>query len=347
EGARFAAGALVKLSRPGEFEIEPERWQVLDATHIRAVFDLRHVPMGLFDIIVTNPDGSRVVEPYRYLVERMIEVDAAIGVGGARNIEPGDSATYSVSLQSLTNVDTPYVRFDIGASDMGNSKDVLEGLNLPYVVFGSNVGGQPDGAIAAGDGNNQAYGTTPTTGVRADVPWAALDGADNTNGWNLAPGYAFDLAANGFAGATFKVQTYPGLAEWINYDFDGLRDKLYAIRPDWKASGILDEGVTGLDKISAGLTAKFLSKDPEVHITKEEALAMPFRFDTLASVTTLTRDEFIAEQTAHAKALRTAILADTTAPSTLAVLAADEAQWVKGWLGALEAAGLLRSEGTA
>ncbi|MBW8892121.1 MAG: hypothetical protein JF617_08165, partial [Burkholderiales bacterium] len=46
EGARFAAGALVKLSRPGEFEIEPERWQVLDATHIRAVFDLRHVPMG-------------------------------------------------------------------------------------------------------------------------------------------------------------------------------------------------------------------------------------------------------------------------------------------------------------
>ncbi|HEV6968860.1 CARDB domain-containing protein, partial [Roseateles sp.] len=347
EGARFAAGALVKLARPGEFEIEPERWQVLDATHIRAVFDLRHVPLGLYDVIVTNPDGQRVVEPYRYLVERMIEVDAAIGIGGARNIEPGDSSTYSVSLQSLTNVDTPYVRFDVGATDMGNSADVLEGLNLPYVVFGSNVGGRPDGAIAAGDGNTQQYGTTPTTALRADVPWAALDGMDNTQGWNLAPAYAFDLAANGFAGATFKVQTYPGLAEWINYDFEGLRDKLYTIRPDWKAAGILDEGVTGLDKISPGLTAKFLSTDPEVHITKEEALAMPFRFDTLAAVTTLTRDEFIAEQTAHAKALRTAILADATAPGTLAVLAADEAQWVKGWLGALETAGLLRAEGTA
>ena len=68
-GARFAAGALVKLSRPGVFEVEPERWQVLDATHIRAVFDLRHVPHGLYDLTVMNPDGQRVTEPYRYLVE--------------------------------------------------------------------------------------------------------------------------------------------------------------------------------------------------------------------------------------------------------------------------------------
>ena len=89
EGARFAAGALVKLARPGEFEIEPERWQVLDATHIRAVFDLRHVPLGLYDVLVINPDGQRVVEPYRYLVERAIEADVTIGIGGPRSIESG------------------------------------------------------------------------------------------------------------------------------------------------------------------------------------------------------------------------------------------------------------------
>ena len=45
---------------------------------------------------------------------------------------------------------------------------------------------------------------------------------------------------------------------------------------------------------------------------------------------------------AHANRLRVAILADTSAAAGLAVLAADEAQWAQGWLGALEAAGLLR-----
>ncbi len=342
EGARFAAGALVKLSRPGVFEIEPERWQVLAATHIRAVFDLRHVPMGLYDISVINPDGQRVTEPYRYLVERAIEADVTIGIGGARTINPGDGTTYSVTLQSLTNVDTPYVRFDVGASDMGNSQNLLEGLNLPYVVFSSNVGGQPGGATSQDAGNTQSYGATPTTPIRSDIPWASLDGADNTSGWNLAPGYAFDVAAGGFVGFSFNVQTYPGLAEWLAYDFEGLRSKLYAIRPDWKAQGLLDGGIPSLNNISPGLAAKFVSTEPGVHITKLEALAMPFRFDTLGAATPLTRDEFIADQTAHAKQLRTAILADASAPSTLAVLAADEAQWVQGWLAALEASGLLR-----
>lgn len=56
----------------------------------------------------------------------------------------------------------------------------------------------------------------------------------------------------------------------------------------------------------------------------------------------MTRDEFIADQTRHAKALRAAILADTDAPTSLAVLAADETQWIAGWLAALESAGFLR-----
>ena len=160
-GASFKAGALVKLSRPGMAELEPERWQVLDATHIRAVFDLRRLPLGLYDVAVTNPNGQRVVEANRYLVERGIEADVTIGVGGPRSMAPGDSGLYSVSLQSLTNVDTPYVRFDFGAPEMGISADVLEGLGLPYVLFGSNVGGSPSGKTLDTAGNTQAYGETP------------------------------------------------------------------------------------------------------------------------------------------------------------------------------------------
>lgn len=345
-GSHFKAGALVKLVRPGVYEAEPERWQVLDATHIRAVFDMRKFPHGLYDVTVINPDGERVTEAQRYLVERGIEADVTIGIGGPRTLSPGENGLYSVSLQSLTNVDTPYVRFDIGAPEMGYSEDVLGGLNLPYVVFGTNIGGRPDGATVDAAGNTQSYGQTPTTGTaRPEIPWASLDGVQNTSGFNLAPGYAFDVQAGGFIGATFNIQTYPGLAEWLAHDFEGLRDKLYAVRPDWKEQGLLDGGVQDLDKIAPGLTEKFLhvdQGDDHTHITKLEALAMPFRFNVLGAATPLTRDEFIADQTKHAKQLRAAILADTEAPASLSALAADEGQWVDGWLGALESAGLLR-----
>ncbi|MEO7621604.1 MAG: CARDB domain-containing protein, partial [Gallionella sp.] len=346
-GAHFQPGALIKLSSPGIFEVEPDRWQVLDATHIRSVFDLRNVPYGLYDVTVTNPDGQQVTEAYRYLVERAIEADVTIGIGGLRTLNPGDSATYSVALQSLTNVDTPYVRFDIGTPEMGYSQDILGGLPLPYVVFGTNVGGSPTGqtiennGTSASSGPTQSFGVTPTTGT-SNIPWASLDGVSNTNGINLAPGYATDIGAGGFAGMSFNIQTYPGLAEWLAYDFEGLRARLYQIRPDWKAQGLLDGGVNSLDNITPGLTAQFLSHEPDTHITKLENLALPFAFNVVGAATPLTRDEFIAEQTTYAKQLRTAILADTTAPGNLSVLAADESQWVQGWLAALETAGLLR-----
>ncbi|HNN85589.1 MAG TPA: CARDB domain-containing protein, partial [Accumulibacter sp.] len=350
-GSHFKAGALVKLTRPGIAESEPERWQVLDATHIRAVFDTRKLPHGLYDVSVSNPDGQRVSEAQRYLVERGIEADVTIGIGGARNLNPGESSVYSLSLQSLSNLDTPYVRFDFGVPEMGRSEDVLAGLNLPYLVFGSNVDGQPDGLTVDSAGNTQTYGATPTDGTpRSDIPWARLDGVQNTAGFNLAPGYAFDIPAGGFVGMSFNVQTYPGLAEWIAHDFEGLRAKLYAVRPDWAAQRLLDGGVQDLDKIQEGLAAKFLWVDKDqdnTHISKLEALAMPFRFNVAGAATPLTRDEFIADQTAHAKRLRGAILADTSAPANLSALAADEGQWVTGWLGALEAAGLLRPSNEA
>jgi hypothetical protein len=128
-------------------------------------------------------------------------------------------------------------------------------------------------------------------------------------------------------GASFQVQTYPGLKEWIARDFEGLRERLYEVRPDWRAAGLLDGGVADLDKIAAGLTAKFLTPVEEDHVTATEWLAMPFRFNVFGSATPITRDEFIAEQRAYALRLRGAILADPSAPVPLQVLAADSEQW--------------------
>ncbi|MCM8597201.1 MAG: putative Ig domain-containing protein, partial [Candidatus Accumulibacter sp.] len=342
-GSHFAAGALVKLSRPGVAESEADRWQVLDATHIRAVFDSRRLPHGLYDVTVINPDGQQVTEAERYLVERGVEPEVTLGIGGPRTLEPGESGIYSVSLQNLGNLDTPYVRFSVGVPEMGYSDEVLEGLALPYLVFGGTAGGQPDGRTVDSAGNTQHYGATPSDGTsRADIPWASLDGVHDDSGWNLAPGYAFDLADGGFVGTSFTLQTYPGLAEWLAYDFPGLRSRLYALHPDWQEQGLLDHGVADLDRLGEGLSRKFLSTVPEEHLGKLEALALPFRFDVAGAATPLTREEFIADQTRHARELRAAILADPAAPPGLAALAADAGQWQEGWLAALEAAGILR-----
>ena len=64
--------------------------------------------------------------PYRYLVERALEPDVTIGMGGPRVHRGGQRGPYSVSLQSLTNVDTPYVYFQFGArrsASMARSSD--------------------------------------------------------------------------------------------------------------------------------------------------------------------------------------------------------------------------------
>src|SRR5206468_1025826 len=69
-----------------------------------------------------------------------------------------------------------------------------------------------------------------------------------------------------------------------------------------------------------------------------------FQFHITASATPLTRDEFIAQQSASAEALRVAILADATASQALQVLASDGATWNELYLTALGQAGLLRAE---
>ena len=72
-----------------------------------------------------------------------------------------------------------------------------------------------------------------------------------------------------------------------------------------------------------------------------------FQFHIQASATVLTREEFIAQQTESALKLRDSILADNTASSNLVLLAADRELWIASYLGAIEAAGLLREEDDA
>jgi len=77
-GAGFKPDAIVKLVRPDIQEIEPARYEVIDATRIIATFDFADQPHGLYDLTVINPDGAQATLPYRYLIERALEIDVTI-----------------------------------------------------------------------------------------------------------------------------------------------------------------------------------------------------------------------------------------------------------------------------
>ncbi|NLS91835.1 MAG: hypothetical protein GXX96_06600, partial [Planctomycetaceae bacterium] len=344
QGARFHPDAIVKLVRPGFAEYEPVVYDVVSGTEIIAAFDLTGAPHGLYDLKVINPGGAAAIVPYRFQVERALEPDVTIGIGGPRYVLAGDIGTYSIALQSTSNVDTPYVAFDVGVPELGLNAIIY---NLPYLTFHTNVRGSPD------------------AGAVEDVPWAALDGEINTNGQNRAPGYLFDQYADGFTGFTVNVATYPGLKELNERAWEAFKSQIYAALPE--ASGMLDEGPHVLDELWNAFFPSALAQIPaEGRSIVEEELKdfslydlwntygavpdecrwpfIPFQFHVLASATAMTRDEFIAHATSEALKLRDAIVADEEASPALVTMAADESLWSDMYVASLEEAGLLRPE---
>ena len=295
-GARFHQDAIVKLVRPGFAEYEPELWEIIDGTKIIASFDLSGAPHGLYDLKVINPADEEAVVPYRFQVERAIEPEVTIGIGGPRAVLAGDVGTYSVALKGIGNLDTPYVFFEVGMPELGIHELLYE---LPYLAFGSNVRGGPE------------------TGGLENVAWASLDSAVNTDGHVTAGGYMFDQHADGFTGFTFNVETYPGLKELHDRAWEGLKAKLYAVFPHHAEAGTLDDGPEGLDLIYPGLFDIWINLGAVPELWTYELI--PFQFHVAAAATAMTRDEFIVHATGEASTLRQAILQDDEAsPAVLA-----------------------------
>jgi hypothetical protein len=184
-GAQFDPQAIVKLVRPGIAEYEPVSYQVVNASKIIAIFNLTGAPHGLYDVEVINPDGETVFAPYRYLVERALPLDVTVGLGGPRVLTAGDQALYGFSLSSTTNVDIPYVDFQVGIPQLD-----APSLQDPHLSMVTNLGS----------------GTNPNV---ADVPWASLNPNLDTNGENLATAYAVDFPDRSNIGESLLVRTYP------------------------------------------------------------------------------------------------------------------------------------------
>ncbi len=327
-GAQFHQQAIVKLVRPGFGEYEPVDYQVVDSTKIVATFDFTDAVHGLYDVKVINPGGDQAVVPYRFLLERAIEPEVTIGLGGPRIVDAGDVGRFSVALVNTGNIDAPYVFFEVGIPDMGINQRVY---NLPYVQFSTNLRGNPE--------------TTATQ----DVPWASLDPAVKTSltagkaGYWLAPGYLLDEHAEGFTGFTFDVATYPLLNELLSYDWDRIKGMAYTLFPELAETDALAAGPESLDAIAPGLYAEYLAQTLMSDPCYRSQYAA-FQFPIVAAATTMTRDEFVDHAVAEAMRLREAILEDTEAASALLSIAADEATWQQLYLASLEEAGILRPE---
>ncbi|RMG34096.1 MAG: hypothetical protein D6720_10205, partial [Gammaproteobacteria bacterium] len=343
KGAQFNPQATVKLVRPNIAEFSPVDWKVVNSSEIIAVWDFTDAPKGLYDLQVTNPSGAQAVLPYRYLIERAIEGEVTIGVGGSRVILAGDTETYSVALKNLNNLDAPYTFFEVGVPELHLNPYVY---GLPFLQFSTNVRGTPDGAAGSPNG---------------DIFWPGLESITNTDGQLTTRGYAFDLPADGFAGFSFNVATYPGLRELHDQAFAAFRARMQAVLPE--LDSILEEGgeaaigdwfqavVDKAKKVNPGLGAALAEFPFEELYFKNAAKPgdceipfIPFRFHIFAAATSMTRDEFVAQQRQEALDLRDAILASDEAPAALVALAGDPDTWVELYLAGLEQAGILRDE---
>ncbi|MCA9266431.1 MAG: hypothetical protein KDA60_21375, partial [Planctomycetales bacterium] len=246
-----------------------------------------------------------------------------IGIGGPRVILAGDIGTYSVALQGVSNLDSPYVYFEFGIPEMGENILVY---GLDYLDYTSGV---------RGDLSDGPEG----------VSLLDLNPAANTTGHVLTRGYAYGQQAYGFDGFNFNVFTYPGLRELNERAFEEMRERVYAARPDLREAGVLDDGPEGLDLIQPGLYELYLALGsiPDF-ITRN---FIPFQFHVVGAATALTRDEFIDHASAEAEQLRLGILDDSDASPALLSLAADRNLFRNLFLASLEESGILLPDGEA
>lgn len=351
-GARFDRNALVKLIRPQIAEYEPVDYEVLDATRIRAIFDLQDAPHGLYDVLVTNPDGQTSRLPYRFLVESALPYDVTVGMGGPSQLNLGDVGVYGFGIYSLTNVDTPYVHFEFGLPHLENQwADLIPG---DLLVFRTNLTGQPD---------------VP------DVPWADLDPIVNLDGDLMAPGFTFDLINRGFAGLTFTADVFPQLrtlleenpkfleelddfslgelafdfyiraaatpmtvAEYLEYQRQTAADlrtrilaaptTLLTLALDWQDE--LDAAGNVPDDLRASFESRFVTLSETARISVDEA-GQRWRITDAGDELSIERRD-------------TGLEVFRPTPRALTVLAGDEESWTELYLASLTDAGLLRPE---
>lgn len=91
-GANFASGAAVKLARSGQPDIVATNVVLKSSSKITCTFDLTGAATGLWDVVVTNPDGRSGSLPSAFQVTQPAPVLLAINPNSGLNTETVDAA---------------------------------------------------------------------------------------------------------------------------------------------------------------------------------------------------------------------------------------------------------------
>lgn len=105
-GSALASGATAKLRRGGQADIVGSSVFVQDGNAaMAAAFDLTGRAAGVWDLVVTDPDGTVATLPGAFTVDTTGAPQVWVEVAGPAIVRPGSSPTYLVVYGNRGNVD--------------------------------------------------------------------------------------------------------------------------------------------------------------------------------------------------------------------------------------------------
>ncbi len=318
-GAGFHRDAEVKLTRPGFAEITPESFRVEDGTKILARFDFQDQPHGLYDVVVTNPDGQFQTLPYRFFVTDADEIDLRVGLEGPTAMKPGRDSFYTVGMLSETNFDIPYVHFQFGIPDyvlvtVSSFFDEFEvALDLE---LRTNLRGDPD---------------------LGGVPWGDLDPI------NLFPGNPSPLSFDpGEESVTGFAVGFPALSS-VFRTFSVSMEELFCAAPAAEVDQEqIDRLQQAIDDLGIGIDIGRLLNSSSFDV--DDCSVIGGSFPVVTTATPLTADEYVDLQGEDSEALRLKVLADSQAPQGFRAVAENASLWDTLYFSNLVATSMLNAE---
>jgi hypothetical protein len=134
-GSGFGNSATVALQRTGELDIAGDPVTVAaDGTTLVTTFDLVGATRGLWDVVVTNPDGATFTLPGGFAVEEGRPPELWVDIIGRDVIRPERQQTYWIAVGNRGNVDASGVPIWIEYPDnleITPGFDVLSPITIP------------------------------------------------------------------------------------------------------------------------------------------------------------------------------------------------------------------------
>ncbi len=110
EGARFNEDSSVALTDGMGHDAELIQQEVLDASHIRATFELpADMPLGAYDLVVSNPERVDTILPAGFTVQEPTGASVSFGYTRPGSMRRNGSGLYQFSVVNTANNDIPFL----------------------------------------------------------------------------------------------------------------------------------------------------------------------------------------------------------------------------------------------